>query len=348
LDFVAAICAGGNPPMYGDCDDARVLGLGGDHRDTATLLAIGSVLFQRADWKSIAGDWTEPAEWLLGSDGAKCFHSLPSRPQRLASRAFKDAGLVLLQDGTAESGISIVFDCGPLGFGSIAAHGHADALSFALRVAGEDVLVDPGTYDYFTYPEWRDYFRSTAAHNTIEIDGVDQSVMLGKFLWGERAQTSLEEFTVDDRGGKVRASHDGYSRLPTPVIHERELHLNGERRAVRISDTLTGAGEHSAKAFFHFAPTCQVEVSGRTALVRTKQGTELTLAFDRQFELAMLRGSESPRAGWFSDSYHHKTPAPTLIASAQWHSELKAETQIVITKFAASRDRSEMALAAEC
>jgi uncharacterized heparinase superfamily protein len=256
--------------------------------------------------------------------------------------------LVLLQDGTAGSGISIVFDCGPLGFGSIAAHGHADALSFTLRVAGEDVLVDPGTYDYFTYPEWRDHFRSTAAHNTVQVDDADQSVMLGKFLWGERAQSRLEVFDVNARGGKVAASHDGYSRLPRPVTHKRELCLDGGRRAVSVSDTLAGAGEHSARAFFHFAPTCQVELNGRTALVRTNQGTELTLAFDKQFELTVLRGSESPKAGWFSDSYHHKTPAATLIASAQWRSEFKTETQISITKIAASKDRSEMALAAEC
>lgn len=55
----------------------------------------------------------------------------------------------------------MVFDCGLLGMEPLAGHGHADALSFALRAFGSDVLVDPGTYDYFSYPTWREYFRST-------------------------------------------------------------------------------------------------------------------------------------------------------------------------------------------
>ena len=82
----------------------------------------------------------------------------------------------------------MVFDCGELGFKAIAAHGHADALSFTLRAFGSDVFVDPGTYDYFSYSAWRAYFRSTSAHNTLAVDGRDQSVMLGPFLWGARAQ----------------------------------------------------------------------------------------------------------------------------------------------------------------
>ena len=58
--------------------------------------------------------------------------------------------------------LSVLFDCGELGFKSIAAHGHADVLSFTVRAFGEDLLVDPGTYDYFTFSGWRLYFRGTA------------------------------------------------------------------------------------------------------------------------------------------------------------------------------------------
>ncbi len=66
-------------------------------------------------------------------------------------------------------------DGGPHGFLSIAAHAHADALSVEVRHDGVDILADPGTYCYHGEPAWRDYFRSTAAHNTLEVAGVSQA-----------------------------------------------------------------------------------------------------------------------------------------------------------------------------
>ena len=69
------------------------------------------------------------------------------------------------------------FDGGPHGFCSIAAHAHADALSVELRCGGVDVLADPGCYCYHGEPAWRRYFRSTLGHNTLELDGTDQSVV---------------------------------------------------------------------------------------------------------------------------------------------------------------------------
>ena len=60
-------------------------------------------------------------------------------------------------------------DAGPHGFLSIAAHAHADALAVEVRYDGMDVLADPGTYCYHGEPRWRSYFRSTLAHNTIEV-----------------------------------------------------------------------------------------------------------------------------------------------------------------------------------
>ena len=60
-------------------------------------------------------------------------------------------------------------DAGPHGFLSIAAHAHADALAVEVRYNGVDVLADPGTYCYHGEPRWRSYFRSTLAHNTIEV-----------------------------------------------------------------------------------------------------------------------------------------------------------------------------------
>ena len=114
-------------------------------------------------------------------------------------------------------------DFGPLGLGSTAAHGHADALSLWLSIDGEYFLIDAGTYAYHSHPEWRTFFRSTAAHNTVCVDGRSQSEMAGRFLWSSKANAHLLRF--EDSFGQVtiEGEHDGYMRLPDPVNHRRTV-----------------------------------------------------------------------------------------------------------------------------
>ncbi|MBE5847917.1 MAG: heparinase [Lachnospiraceae bacterium] len=142
---------------------------------------------------------------------------------------YPEGGVTLMH--THDHRAFLAIDHGPLGFGSIAAHGHADALSFQLYLDGEVVFADPGTYIYHTDRASRDLFRSTACHNTITIDGKNQSEMLGPFLWGKRAETTLLAF--DSEKQVLEASHDGYA----PVIHSRRFEL-GEK-SLTIIDTLS-------------------------------------------------------------------------------------------------------------
>src|SRR5690606_5147679 len=114
------------------------------------------------------------------------------------SQAFVDAGLyILARERRTPRELFCVMDAGPLGYLSIAAHGHADAFAFTLSVGGQPVIVDPGTYSYFLEPEGREYFRSTKAHNTITIDGQSQSVPGGPFLWSHKANTRVIDWRAD-------------------------------------------------------------------------------------------------------------------------------------------------------
>ena len=108
-------------------------------------------------------------------------------------------------------------DGGPHGFLSIAAHAHADALSVEVRHDGIDILADPGTYCYHGEPEWRQWFRSTAAHNTLEISRVSQSESGGPFLWTTHARATTLAFDLAERPVQTwSAEHDGYRRLAPP------------------------------------------------------------------------------------------------------------------------------------
>ena len=99
--------------------------------------------------------------------------TIEGRPVQRPSR-FADAGTTLLRTN-GENEIWCRCDGGPHGYLSIAAHAHADALSVEVRYAGVDILADPGTYCYHGEPAWRSYFRSTIAHNTVELGGQSQS-----------------------------------------------------------------------------------------------------------------------------------------------------------------------------
>ncbi len=339
VEFMGRLQEGGrHVPMLGDADDGYVIDLDDGRRDYRHLLAVGAVLFERADFRAIAGDCAEGVWWLLGEEGRERFDALPhpAAPEPMRSHPFEDAGYFLLQSGAPGEGISILFDCAELGYGPIAAHGHADALSVVVRAFGEDLLVDPGTYDYYTYPEWRDYFRSTFAHNTVMVDGENQSQMQGRFLWGERAESRLIEW--HDEGGitRVAGEHDGYRRLASPVTHRRTVELHGEEGLIVIIDEIEGepGARHEASLQFHFSELCEVGES-RTQGERTLIGIELkgntvTLELDGRLEVSRFHGSERPIAGWISRGYHRKAPVTTVVGRFAFEGSARIETRLRI------------------
>ena len=357
FEFVAELSAGGGSlPMFGDCDDGYVVDLGGRSQSVQALLALGAALYERDDFATLAEAADEPVLWLMGKDGLDrvgcdraCQSSSAGVTPRglkpvarrdvnvngLKSRAWPEAGYYLLQSGrcnTAEEGgderISVTFDCGELGFGPIAAHGHADALSFTLRAFGCDILVDPGTYDYFTAPAWRQYFRSTRAHNTIMVDGCEQSEMLGPFLWGARAQARCLHFEPTDAGGTVVGEHDGYTRGADPVVHRRTLSLDGAARVLVVRDELEARAQHEADFLLHFAELCQVEPQEPGVYQVSCPGGGLRLRVDPKLKISLVQGSEQPILGWVSRGYHRKQPAPTLVGRCRWSGTLILETKL--------------------
>ncbi len=316
FEFLGGLSEGGDHlPMFGDADDGYVLNLGDDPRDPGEWLAVGAVLFERPDFKQWSGRYTETARWLLGGDGRERFDALTRAHLNgaLSSRAFPEAGYYLLQCGRGAGRISVVFDCGELGMGALAAHGHADALSFTLRAFGVDVLVDPGTYDYFSYPQWREYFRSARAHNTVVVDGEDQSEMLGAFLWGRRAHTRCIAWEPSEHGGQVRGEHDGYACLPDPVIHRRTLELDGQKRELTIRDEIDTLGKHEVALHLHLAEHCRLDPRGPNSFHVDTGAGAVRIEMDERLTVEVLEGSENPIGGWVSRGYHCKAPAVTLV-----------------------------------
>ena len=105
-----------------------------------------------------------------------------------------------------------------------------------------------GTYIYHCNLPSRNAFRETANHNTVCIDGKNQSEMLGPFLWGRKANAELLEFKKNPDGSvQIVMTQDGY----TPIIHMRTLQFDGYRK-ITITDKLSAKG--TAKADFLLGP----------------------------------------------------------------------------------------------
>lgn len=149
--------------------------------------------------------------------------------------------------------VFVGIDHAPLGFGSIAAHGHADSLSFQYFLDGKPLLIDSGTYLYHIDLPRRNQLRCSLAHNTVTINGTDQSQMLGAFLWGKKAETRLLDFDANFLSASVKGL--------SGVTHNRKFEFKEDN--LKITDSF----DHpcSWTATFIVAPELTVKVEGSIA-----------------------------------------------------------------------------------
>jgi hypothetical protein len=322
LEFLASIMdAGGNVPMFGDSDDGAVLRLAQDrgHCRFRSLLATGAILFRRADFKAKAGALDDKTRWMMGESAEGAYRRLDASTAKLPARSAYEHGGYYVLGCDFESGneIRLVADAGPLGYQSIAAHGHADALSFTLSVGGVEFLVDPGTYAYHTHGAWRAYFRGTAAHNTVRVDGQDQSESGGNFMWLRKARAGCTAWSPTPGRDLFEGWHDGYARLPDPVMHWRRIVLHKRERRIIIEDTLEMAGTHLIELYFHCSERASVDLGPDGCTISQDDRTvSLGLPPLPHAHAQVLKGSIGPIGGWVSRRFDHKEPAPTVVWQA--------------------------------
>jgi hypothetical protein len=336
LDYLAAIMdAAGNVPQFGDGDDGYMarLAQGGGFCPYKSLLATGAILFGRGDFKRKAGPLDDKTRALIGPRADERYASLDTKNTRLPPRqTFPHGGYYVLGCNFDTPGeIRLVADAGPLGYRSIAAHGHADALSFTLSAGGLEFLVDPGTYAYHTQGAWRQYFRGTAAHNTVRIDAADQSEQGGNFLWLKKANAGCSLWLSSAQKDCFEGWHDGYMRLADPVKHRRRIQLDKPGRRILIEDTLDMAEDHAVELFFHCHEASLLEASEHGYVVR-RGGAAVRIALPAAegARVALYHGSLAPMCGWVSRSFDCRDPAPTIVWSARLAGPTTLRTEITV------------------
>lgn len=298
----------GDLPGVGDSDEGWFLRFGGIRTPRYRgLQQVAAVTF--GDGALLPdGDAPDPQLfWRLGPTGLTAHAALCRTRTAPGSRAFSGGGYVVFRSGTGERERVGVFDGGPLGLGTLAAHGHADALALTISVGGRPALVDAGTYGYHEQPEWRPYFRGTGAHNTVRVDGKDQSEIGGPFLWTRHARARVERWNSSPALDLARASHDGYAALG--VRHTRTVLFRKPDTWI-VLDRLHGSREHLIEQRFHFAPGT-VELDG-DRLRAAGAGVVLLGAALPGLEMSVRRGSEEPPDGWYSPRFGHREPVTAV------------------------------------
>lgn len=220
--------------------------------------------------------------------------------------SFSEAGYFTQRSGWGENQTAfaderfLVFDCGPVGDGG---HGHYDALSVEVAAAGQPLIVDPGR---FTYHEdkwnWRHWFKGTAAHNTVCVDGLDQiPYRCGKPkgpLTDARLVERLSAPNFDLLHGRVTSpSYD--------AVHSRFIFFIADEYWV-IVDKLSAEVPHDYNLRFHLAPEAMNHIA-----IQEREGNNAVIAPG----LALLFESiNEPQIepGWFSPEYGKKNSAPVV------------------------------------
>jgi hypothetical protein len=318
MTFIASVMdVAGHMPMVGDADDGFVMDLaaqGGGFDNFQSLLATGAILFDRPDFARKTRRLDDKTRWLLGEEATKRWERLMvANSGRTLPRAFRDSGYFILGDKLdTPNEVRMLVDAGPLGYLSIAAHGHADALSCVLNVGGHEVLVDPGTYAYHTQPDWRRYFRSTRAHNTVSIDGIDQSRQSGNFMWSVHAQSRCEQFEAEADQQRFVGSHDGYRQQGIAVTHRRTIVYDAATRAFEIADSIEGEGEHQISRHWHFAEDLDPQIQDNMIIVKAGRFTVRLSSLDASTQTRSIRGGNAQEGGWVSRRFDRKSPATTV------------------------------------
>jgi hypothetical protein len=205
----------------------------------------------------------------------------------------------------------------------------ADMLHVDLWWDGQNVLRDGGSYSYNCEPPWRHWFNSTAAHNTVELNGQDQMVKGPRFLWFHWTRSRLLQFATgaDGRCGFLCGEHDGYRRLPGRPVHSRMICRLDDTWV--IVDDVLGEGHLEVALRWRLAETDWRQDGNRWTGHLAAGPFTLAVTAPASFALALERGRETPQPeGWESLYYNVREASPTIVVRGEADLPLRLVTVV--------------------
>jgi len=212
-------------------------------------------------------------------------------------------GLLVLQNQLSK----MMFDVGCIGPDYLPGHAHCDTLSYELSLAGKRCIVNSGTYQYAGSE--RNKFRATKAHNTVQIDGVEQHEIWSTFRVARRAyplNISVDKDNSEEI--KCSASVSSFKQLIGNPVHRRNVSYQKEQ--IIISDVIEGEGEHVAESYIHLHPDVNI-LNQSNDVLQCKLGETV---FSIQALDTLKIHTES---AWFSAEFGLKTESTVVVLRKQ-------------------------------
>lgn len=309
LEYIQKITKpNGRVPQIGDNDSGRLLrlktweGADSEWTDHRGLLALGSMLFEREDFAASAGGEWEEAAWFFGAAALNFPLAEPGNaPQGSlpGSAAFPAGGVYIMRDQE----LYLCVDAGMNGQNGNGGHAHNDLLSFELHARGTDWIVDPGSFVYTLDYDARNQFRSTAFHNTIQIDGqeINRFDPADLFRVLDDARIKIRRWQTCEQYDFLDAEHAGYTRLPYPAVHRRQIFFDRRAKTIVLRDLIIGKGRHDIKAFFQVGTAAVDRLPGCSHCIQLSDGSGTNLflipLLSEGLEVKVVQGRVSPGYG---------------------------------------------------
>lgn len=213
---------------------------------------------------------------------------------------FPDAGYYVYRDDAAW----LMVDAGAAGPNYLMAHAHADVFSYELSLYGQRFVVDAGVYEYAP-GSMRQYVRSTAAHNTVEVDGTDQIECWNSFRVARRSTPHNVIWTRNDAGASFEGTFDGYGSLVGDgITHRRWVEINSENRRIEVHDAITGENKHIVESRIHLHPEVDVRREENVFYLK-RDGTQCCIEVDE--------GPVRREKGWYCPRFGVRHQNCTLV-----------------------------------
>ena len=260
-----------------------------------------------------------PGRWSGADAGLYCamFAPLIRKDTKTASpsphrNSWPDTGYLVLPG--AGPGDKLIVDAKPMGPDHLPAHGHCSLFSYELSIAGKRLIVDSGVEEYEPGP-WRDFWRSTRAHNTVAVDGAEQSEIWAAFRVGQRTRLLESVFLQQNSSSLFVGVHNGFVGQRKPTLHRRFIvALAGGLWLVL--DEVIGEGRHLIESLVHLVPNadCHIgeahsDVSLGPVKVRVYPHRDQALT---SCTTSCVRGQENPIQGWYAPEFGKRMPNSVL------------------------------------
>ena len=325
------VSSDGSFPDYGDRDDGFVFRVNGTYKESPFLglLNIGSFLFNRPDWSRDCYYANKRLEFWTGRTPKHPGTLKISNNPVVASdtphlKTYANGGMTLMKWGKGQ----LLFRHAPLGSGDICGHGHADALSVLFHWNNVPILIDLGSGQYNGNQDIRNFFRSTIAHNTIEIGGINQAKILGPFLWEKSYETCLTQ-TGKAPCFFAEAYHTGYKDR-FGIVHKRRVEWLAPH-SIEIGDVFSDFGGAKCRGAFHMG-ACKA-IANKGNLVEAEFDDFIfSIVFPSDFTVEIFHGSEHPFMGWRSTIYGAWEPIYSIVFSFQLSEDYHCKTILKIVE----------------